>query len=106
MLNNISRRGKKTKGGNSTTKNKTNTKFSELRMPFVCYDTVFKALFIDEVNILVGELARLNSKYSGRTRALESTRSMEPTLPLIDMALSLRTMTIGSPLTPAFSRPS
>ena len=35
-----------------TTKNKTNTKFGELRMPFVCYDSVFKALFMDEVNIL------------------------------------------------------
>ena len=35
-----------------TTKNKTNTIFSELRMPFMCYDTVFKTLFINEVNIL------------------------------------------------------
>ena len=35
-----------------TTKNKTNTIFSELRMLFMCYDTVFKTLFINEVNIL------------------------------------------------------
>lgn len=31
---------------------KTSTKFSKLRMPFLCYDVAFKALFIDEVNIL------------------------------------------------------
>ena len=35
-----------------TTTEKTNTKFGELRMPFICYDSVFKALFMDEVNIL------------------------------------------------------
>ena len=31
---------------------KTNTKFGELRMPFICYDLAFKAIFTDEVDIL------------------------------------------------------